>query len=82
MLQSEVLEFINNYNNTDRKVIKQNLKRVMKENDFKLNDIVNLGYNRHNAAAWTNKACLNIPMLDQSLNMAVNFKFDVKQLIK
>ena len=66
MTPYEVLELINSYENTDRKIIKNNLKRVMKENKLKLRDIVELGYNRHNAASWTNSATNNIPNVPAS----------------
>ena len=80
--EREVLRLISVYNNTDRKIIKNNLKRMMKQRGFKLQDIVDIGYNRHNAAAWTNKACNNIPMLDQALDLSVNFCFKIDEFLK
>lgn len=82
MTQQEILNLINTYNSTERKVIKAHLKRIMKEKKLKLRNIVELGYNRHNAASWTNSATPNIPLFPQALHMATEFDFDVRELIK
>ena len=82
MSQQEVLDLINQYNNTDRKIIKSNLKRIMKEHKFKAADIMNLGYSDHNVYSWTNSRANNIPMHPQALHLAVNFNFDVRELLK
>lgn len=77
-----MLRFINQYNSTDRKVIKENLKRLMKEKGFSKEDIIKLGYGKHNVMAWINSACNNIPMFWQSLDLAVNFNFDVTEFLQ
>jgi hypothetical protein len=82
MSQAEALELINLYNNTNRQVIKKNLKRIMIEKNIKAKDIINLGYAQNNTYAWTNLGSINIPMFDQALNIAVSFNFDVKELLK
>ena len=82
MNQQEFLQTINDYNSIDRKIIKANLKRIMKEQRFRLRDIEGLGYNRYNAASWTNKASNNIPMFEQALTISTTFNFDIKELLK
>ena len=82
MTQKEFLEFINKYNSVDRKLIKGNLKRIMKEKDFKLKDIIELGYNKHNAAAWINPAAPNIPMHWQALHVSTAYNFDVREFLQ
>jgi hypothetical protein len=82
MTQCEFLELIRKYGNTDRKIIKGNLKRIMKEKGFTLRNVVELGYKRNNAASWTNKAVPNIPMVDQALDLAVRFNFDVREFLR
>ena len=82
MNQSELLDTINTYNSTEKKVVKTNLKRIMKEKKFKLRDIEKLGFKHDNAASWTNKAALNAPLFDQALTIGVKFKFDVMELTK
>ena len=41
-----MLDLIIEYENTDRKVIKSNLKKLMKKYKFKPADIINLGLNK------------------------------------
>lgn len=80
--QKELLEIINEYNSINRKIIKKNLKRIMKEKGFRSADIMQLGYSKHNTYSWTNSAVSNIPMFNQALHLAVSFDFNVKELIK
>lgn len=82
MTQVEILELINQYNNTDRSVIKANLKRLMIDYDIRSGEIIALGYKPNNVYAWSNQSSNNIPMFEQSLTIAVNFKFDVKEFLK
>ena len=80
--QAEFLDIIKQYNNTDRSVIKANLKRIMIDYDFKTGDVISLGYSKNNVYCWTTKSSPNIPMLEQALTLAVNFNFDIKEFLK
>lgn len=82
MEQVKILSLLNDYNNADRKVIKENLKRVMHRYNFKSAEVMDLGYNRYNVYSWTNVRANNIPMFDQALKIAVHFNFDVRELLK
>lgn len=80
--QKEMLELIEQYNSTDRKIIKNNLKRVMKKYKFRPKDIMQLGISKSNVYTWGNVSTDNIPMIDQSLKIAITFGFDVRELLK
>lgn len=80
--QKEMLDLIIEYENTDRKVIKSNFKKVMKKYKFKPADIINLGLNKRNVYSWTNMKSNNIPMLTQALMISTTFNFDVRELLK
>lgn len=82
MTQYEFLELIRKYNNTDRQIIKQNLRRIMQEKGFKARDITALGYNKNNVGAWLGKTVSNIPMIHQALDISTNFNFDVREFLK
>lgn len=81
-IQAEMLELIKKYNNTDRAVIKANLKRLMNEYNIKAGDIINLGYAKNNVYSWTTKSSPNIPLFEQALTIAVTFKFDLKEFLQ
>jgi hypothetical protein len=81
-LQLEMLKLISDYNSTDRKVIKENLKRIMWEKSIKPSDIMSLGFGKNNVYQWTNSNANNIPMFEQALTIAVHFNFYIKDLIK
>jgi len=80
--QAQFLQLIQQYNSTDRKVIKANLKRIMDIYNIKPADIISLGYSPCNVYAWTNKGTKNIPMFNQALNIAVEFHFDIKEFLR
>jgi len=80
--QVEMLELIQTYNNTDRKIIKHNLIRIQNELDIKTRQIIELGYASPNVYAWKAPTTNNIPMLDQALHLAVEFNFDVREFLK
>jgi hypothetical protein len=82
MSQTEMLELLNNYNTMDRIIIKKNLRRIMKEKNIKVKDIVKLGYTFTNVYSWINPSANNIPMFNQALDVAVHFNFDVKEFLK
>lgn len=81
-LQTETLELINQYNSTDRQVIKNNLKRILIDYNIKPSDIMNLGYMKNNVYSWMNQSSTNIPLFDQALNIAVKCNFDIKEFLK
>ena len=80
--QAEFLQLLQQYNSTDRKVIKANLKRIMHIYGIKPADIISLGYSPRNVYAWTNKGTNNIPLFGQALNIAVNFNFSITEFLK
>jgi hypothetical protein len=80
--QREFLELINQYDNTDRKIIKQNLKRILVEYGIKPKQIIELGYKSPNVYAWLAPTAPNVPMFDQALHLAVEFDFDVQEFLK
>lgn len=80
--QTEFLQIIKQYNSTDRKIIKTNLKRIMNIQGIKPADIISLGYSPRNVYAWTNKSTKNIPMFNQALDIAVEFHFDIKEFLR
>ena len=80
--QAEFLQIIKQYNSTDRKIIKANLKHIMDIYGIKPADIIALGYSSRNVYAWTNKSANNIPMFNQALNIAVEFHFDIKEFLR
>lgn len=80
--QAEFLQIIQQYNSTDRKIVKSNLKRIMDTYNIKPADIAALGYTSRNVYAWTNKSTKNIPLFEQALNIAVKFDFSIIEFIK
>lgn len=80
--QTEFLQIIQQYNNTDRKIIKANLRRIMDTYEIKPADIISLGYSPRNVYAWTNKSTKNIPLFGQALNIAVKFNFSITEFLK
>lgn len=82
MTQLEFLEFIRSYNSLDRKVIKDNLLRIMDKYKIEPKDIIALGYQKWNIYSWRNKGANNIPMFEQALDIAVAFEFDVREFIE
>jgi|GEM_PF-2165753 len=80
--QTEMLQLINQYNDTDRKVIKDNLKRIFANLKLKRNDILNLGYSSSNIYSWFANVNSNIPMFNQALHLSVMLDFDVRELTR
>lgn len=80
--QAEMLKLINQYNSTDRKLIKANYKRILNDFNIMPKQIMELGYAKNNVYAWSTISSPNIPMLDQALTIAVAFDFDVKEFIE
>jgi len=80
--QAEFLQLIQQYNSTDRKIIKANLKHIMDIYGIKPADIIALGYSSRNVYAWTNRSTSNIPLFEQALNIAVKFNFSITEFIK
>jgi len=82
MNQSEILELINAYNNTDRTTIKANLRRLMTEYSIKSGDIISLGFKPNNVYSWVNQASNNIPIFEFALKIATEFNIDMKEFLK
>jgi hypothetical protein len=80
--QAEFLQLIQQYNSTDRKVIKANLKRIMDIYKIKPADIAALGYTSRNVYAWTNKSTKNIPLFEQALYISTRFNFSITEFLK
>lgn len=80
--QTEFLGIINQYNNSDRQIIKNNYRRILKEHNIKPADIVvKIGYMGPNVYSWSAKAAPNIPMFNQALAIAVNFGFSIEEFL-
>ncbi|MCK9198450.1 MAG: hypothetical protein M0P49_02490 [Bacilli bacterium] len=79
--QSELLNLINQYSQTPRKIIKQNLKRILTEHNIKPRHIIQLGYMPPNVYAWLAPTTNNIPMLDQALTISVAFDFSIEEFL-
>jgi hypothetical protein len=80
--QREFLNLINQYNSTDRKILKQNLKRILTEYRIKPKQIIELGYKSPNVYAWLAPTAPNIPLFTQALHLACVFDFDVQEFLK
>lgn len=80
--QREFLNLINQYNATDRKVIKLNLKRILVEQGIKPKQIIELGYTSPNVYSWLAPTANNIPMFDQALHLAVEFDFNIEEFLE
>lgn len=80
--QEEILNLINQYNATDRLIIKTNYKRILKEYNINPKDIMELGYQKNNVYSWSTKSSPNIPMFDQALTISVAFNFSVEEFLK
>ncbi|MDD2627787.1 MAG: hypothetical protein PHD20_02755 [Clostridia bacterium] len=80
--QAEILELINQYNSTDRKLIKLNYKRILEQYSIMPKEIMELGYQKNNVYSWSTKSSPNIPMFDQALTISVAFNFPVEEFLK
>ncbi len=80
--QAELLNLIQTYNQTPRKTIKQNLKRILTEQNIKPRHIIELGFASPNVYAWLAPTANNIPMLDQALVISTEFNFDVEEFLE
>jgi hypothetical protein len=80
--QDEMLELINNYNSIDRKIIKANFKRILKEFNITPKDIMELNFSSSNVYAWGTTCNKNIPMFDQGLAIACTFGFCIEEFLK
>jgi hypothetical protein len=81
-LQQNMLKLITDYNSTDRKVIKENYKRIMIINDIRPSDLMDLGFGKNNVYQWGNSAANNIPLFEQALQIAVEYEFNITEFIK
>jgi hypothetical protein len=77
-----MLELINEYNSTDRKIIKTNLQRIMTKYRFRPKDIIDLGFARKQVYGWTTLSNPTMPLFPQALQLAVNFKFNMKEFLE
>ena len=80
--QQEILNLINQYENTERKTIKLNLKRILSEQGIKPKQIIELGYTSPNTYSWLAPTANNIPLFTQALHLACEFNFDVREFLK
>jgi len=81
--QVELLNLIQTYNQTPRKTIKSNYKRILSEYNIQPKQIIDeLGYGTSNVHCWSTKSSANIPMFPQALSIATVFDFDVQEFIK
>lgn len=81
--QSEFLDIISKYNNTDRKDIKINLLMITKKLGIKNKHIIeDTEYTPYKVNSWFAMSSLNIPTFEDALMLAVRYNFDIKELIK
>jgi hypothetical protein len=80
--QNEILDLINQYNSTDRQIIKNNLRRLMDDHNIRPIDIMELGFARNNVYAWTNQTSVNIPLFEQALQIACKWEFTIEEFLK
>jgi len=80
--QTELLSLINQYSQTPRKTIKSNLRNILTTHNLEPKQLISLGYSSTTVYAWLAPKSKNMPMLDQSLNIANAFDFSVKEFIK
>ncbi len=78
----EFLNLINQYNSTDRKIIKANLKRILTEYGIKPKQIIELGYSSPNVYSWLAPTANNIPLFTQALHISVEFNFDIQEFLQ
>lgn len=80
--QQEMLDLINQYENTDRKTIKLNLKRILTEQGIKPKQIIELGYTSPNTYSWLAPTASNIPLINQALHLACEFNFNIREFLE
>jgi len=80
--QSEILNLINQYQNTDRQTIKQNLRHILTTRNLDPKQLIELGYSSPTVYAWLAPKSKNTPMLEQILNIANEFNFNVMEFLK
>jgi hypothetical protein len=81
-MQVKMLKLITDYNSTDRKIIKENYKRIISEKNIKPANIMKLGFSDKNVYQWGNSAASNIPLFEQALKIAIIYNFDITEFIK
>lgn len=80
--QAEFLNIIHQYQNSDRNIIKANLRRLMDKYNIRASDIIKIGYKANNVYSWTNQTSNNIPLFDQALSIATTFNFSIEEFLK
>lgn len=75
-------DIITTYKSTDRQTIKINLKLCMIKYNFSNRDIISLGHKKSKVDSWTNMSSDNIPTFEDALYVAINFKFDITELVQ
>ena len=81
--QTEFLEIMQKYNNMDRKTITINLSVIFKKMGVKPKSVIeNFGYTSYKVHSWTAVSSPNIPTFEDALRLAVEYNFDIKELIK
>ena len=81
--QQEFLDIINRYNNMDRKDVKINLLMTFKKKGIKNKQIIEqTEYTPYKVNSWFAFSSPNIPTFEDALMLAVNYDFDIQDLIK
>ena len=81
--QKEFLEIMQQYNNMDRKIITINLSTIAKKIGIKNKKIIeDTQYTTHKVNSWFALSSPNVPTFEDALMLAVNYEFDIKELIK
>lgn len=80
--QKEFLNIMERYNTMNRKIIKSNLVKIYKTYGFKNQDIRrDLDLGKAKVDSWTTMSMTNIPTFYDALRMAVQYNFDIAELI-
>ena len=80
--QAELLQLMETYNSTDRQLIKQNLKAIKRKYNFDNIQIEKqLGYKPEKLKGWFNRANPTIPTFEDVLKVAVQFGFDIQEVL-
>jgi len=80
--QTELLSLINQYNQTPRKLIKQNLRKILTTHNLEPKQLIEIGYSSPTVYAWLAPKSKNMPMLEQILNISNAFDFSIEEFLK
>lgn len=81
--QLELLDIMQQYNDTDRQIIKRNLQIVKEIYNFQNVDIMkDFDYKEEKIKGWFNRSNPVIPIFQDALRLAVHYDFDITELLE